>query len=244
MGESEKKYRTFHKISPRDYMYFPKGTIDLSKPGEFSRLEIQHILTAILALSVAFSFTISRNSLLMIYFFNGFSFERLMNGFAFSFVGIITAFFCHELAHKLIAQKYHLWSEFRMYPKALVASIILSISTGFVFAAPGAVMFRGKPRPFEEGRIAIAGPVANLVLAIIFTPIFLIVLYDTTGMLKQTVGFICIINIVFAAFNLLPFNPLDGAIVKQYNQNLWAILFIIAILLLIIISPFIATLVF
>ena len=38
MVEEKKHYKSFHDIPPRDYMYFPKGTIDLGKPGEFSRI--------------------------------------------------------------------------------------------------------------------------------------------------------------------------------------------------------------
>ena len=56
MVDNNKKYKSYHDIPPREYMYFPKGTIELGNPGEFSRLEIKHLLISIFALTFAFSF--------------------------------------------------------------------------------------------------------------------------------------------------------------------------------------------
>ena len=56
MDEINKKYRSYHDIPPREYMYFPKGTIELGNPGEFSRLEITHLIISIIVLTIAFSF--------------------------------------------------------------------------------------------------------------------------------------------------------------------------------------------
>ena len=47
MNVDNEKHKSYHNISPREYMYFPKGTIDPGKPGEFSRLELKNILISI-----------------------------------------------------------------------------------------------------------------------------------------------------------------------------------------------------
>jgi len=44
MPEKRKIYTSFHDIPPREYMYFPKGTLDVGKPGKFSRIEINHLI--------------------------------------------------------------------------------------------------------------------------------------------------------------------------------------------------------
>ena len=154
MPERRKIYTSFHEMSPSEYMYFPKGTLDVGSPGKFSRTEIIHLLISIVVLTLAFSFVFSRNSL----FYNFENIYDLPSAIPISFLGIVTAFFFHELSHKFIAQKYGLWSEFRMYPKGLLLSLLFAVFTGFVFAAPGAVMFRGEARKEEVGKIAIAGP--------------------------------------------------------------------------------------
>ena len=154
METFRKKY-SFHDISPREYMYFPKGTLEMGKKGSFSRLELSHITTAMMILTMCFTFTLSLNNVLWSYM-NGFNIYRFQQGFVLSIIAVFCAFFFHEMSHKLTAQHYRLWSEFRMNLKSLLISLALSITTGFVFAAPGAVMFRGEPRIFEEGHIALA----------------------------------------------------------------------------------------
>ena len=223
--EREKKiYTSFHEIPPREYMYFPKGTLEPGKPGKFSRIEIVHLLISIFVLTIAFAFALTNNN--MIYGFG--NFKLLPLGIAMSFLGILTAFFFHELSHKFMAQRYGLWSEFRMYPMGLLLAFLLAIFTGFVFAAPGAVMFRGDSRNFETGRIAVAGPLSNLLIAFITFPLYLFVFFEIST-LRTIVGFICLINAFLATFNLLPIGPLDGAKVIRWNPTVWIILFSMAI---------------
>lgn len=229
-----KKKRSFRDISPRDYMYFPIGTLEMGKPGQFSKLELKHIFVAMSVLTISFAFALSYNSILWSHLSNGFCVNRCLQGCLLSFLGVITAFFFHEISHKLMAQYYGLWSEFRMYPKTLLISFILSITTGFVFAVPGAVIFRGEPRPFEEGKIAMAGPLANIFLAGIFTPLFLLIYTKDLGIIIQIIGFICIINIIFAVYNLLPFGPLDGKRIIKWSPFVWITLSIIAVCLLLV----------
>ena len=50
MAEKRNIYTSFHDIPVRDYMYFPKGTLETGKPGKFSRIEVKHILISILDL--------------------------------------------------------------------------------------------------------------------------------------------------------------------------------------------------
>lgn len=227
MAEKRKIYTSFQDIPPRDYMYFPKGTIDVDKPGRFSGTEVIHLAISMIVLTFAFSFALTNNSII-----NGFNnMETFLSFLPISFLGIVTAFFFHELSHKFMAQKYGLWSEFRMYPWGLLLALAMSVSVSIVFAAPGAVMFRGESRTFETGKIAIAGPLANIIIAAITFPLYLFVFYETAT-IGQIIGFVCLINAFLAAFNLLPIGPLDGAKVVRWNATIWSLLFIITIIML------------
>jgi Zn-dependent protease len=177
-------------------------------------------------LTIAFSFAFSP-----IY---NFDLNILLEYIPISFLGILTAFFVHELSHKFMAQKYGLWSEFRMYPKGLLLSLFLAIFTGFVFAAPGAVMFRGDTRTFETGRIAAAGPGANILIGGISFFLYRFVFFEM-DFIGRIFGFISLVNILLATFNLLPFGPLDGVKVIRWNGIVWSILFAISIILLVLI---------
>ncbi len=231
MQERRKIYTSFHDLSPSEYMYFPKGTVETGKPGKFSKIEIKHLLIAIGVLTLAFSFAFSGNSIR-----SGFNnIQALPLALPIAFLGIITAFFVHELSHKFMAQKYGLWSEFRMYPRGLLLSLLVSVFTGFVFAAPGAVMFRGETRTFEIGRIAAAGPLANIVIAATTYPLYRFFFFETS--FGKILGFICLINALLGTFNMLPLGPFDGMKVIRWNGIVWAALFIIAIIMMILIFP-------
>lgn len=228
----KKEYPSLQDMSPSEFMYFPKGILAEERPGHFSRKELIDLLVAILVLTVAFSFSISRNSL----FWGVNDLGDLLVSFPIAFFGIISAFFVHELSHKFMAQKFHLWSEFRSYPKGLLLSLILSLVTPIVFAAPGAVMFQGESRPYEQGRIASAGPFANVVIACITLPFYLFVFFEQ-DVLSRIVGMVCLVNSLLATFNLIPFGPLDGVKVLRWNGIVWSGLFIVAILATFIIVP-------
>lgn len=232
MAEKRKIYTSFHDIPPREYMYFPKGTLEMGKPGKFSRIEIWHLLISIGVLTIAFSFALTK--LLQNNMFLVTNIDALLYLIPLCFFGVVTAFFFHEISHKFMAQKHGLWAEYRMFPQGLILALIIGFFSPLVFAAPGAVMFRGGSRTFETGQIAVAGPLANIVIALITLPIYLYVVFEES-ILAQIVGFICLINAVLAVFNLLPFGPLDGIKVIRWNATVWIILFSIAIAMMMLI---------
>ena len=231
MSEERKIYTSFHDIPPRDYMYFPKGSLDAGKPGKFSKIEIQHILISILVLSVVFTLLITRNNILS-GLNSGFNLNIIPYWFVVALLGVITAFFFHEISHKIMAQKLGLWAEYRMYPQGLGFALLLGIFIPFIFAAPGAVMFRGGARFHETGRIAMAGPLANIVVAAITLPLYLFIFFENS-LIGPILGFICYINAFLGFFNLLPFGPLDGIKIIRWNATVWIFMLIASIGLMI-----------
>jgi Zn-dependent protease len=160
-----------------------------------------------------------------------------------SALGVGTGFLLHELAHKFMAQRYGYWAEYRANRSGLLFIIIMSLM-GFIFAAPGAVMIH-KPSnasphfayPYgdeaylaqmekkarSEGlRIALAGPMANIILTIIFFALLSSGL-ASTRLAMNAVYFAVFINLNLAAFNLIPFGPLDGKKIFEANRFAWAI---------------------
>jgi len=231
MAQRQKFYTSFHDLSPREYMYIPEGTLEVGKPGSFSKIEIGHLIIAIAVLTVAFTFTFSRNNLLFYLLGSPVDIGSFFYFMPIAFLGIVTAFFIHELSHKFVAQKCGLWSEFRMYPRGLLVSVVVAFFTGLVFATPGAVMFRGDTKPSETGRIAAAGVSANLVIAV-FTYVLYHFIFSQMGFWGTLIGFICLVNLLLATFNLLPFGPLDGRKVLQWSELAWFVLFSVSVLLL------------
>lgn len=235
MAKERKIYTSFHDIPPREYMYFPKGTVEVSKPGSFSRTEIIHIIISIVVLTISFSFLLSGNNLYTALRI-GFKPERFANAFVLSFIAIITAFFFHELSHKIIAQRQKLWAEYRMYPQGLIIAFFMGLLFPLLFAAPGAVMFMGGSKDHETGKIAVAGPLSNIIVAAVTFVLYTQFFFETS-FIAQIIVFICFINAMLAMFNLLPFGPLDGVKIIRWSPTIWIILLIFAALLLVLIIP-------
>lgn len=185
----------------------------------FSRTELIHLFISISVLTIAFSFAFVpiRG--------NTWSVSSFLSVLPMSFLAILTAFVCHELAHKYLGQKYGYWSEFRMFPQGLLLALVFGVLFGFVFAAPGAVQIYGSPNKKEFGHISVAGPLTNIGISLLFISVALV----SSGFIETIAFFIGYINIFLALFNLLPFGPLDGRKVMSWRFDIWIILFILSI---------------
>lgn len=192
----------------------------------FSGAELRDLLVAWLALGVAFT----------LFFVGGTAgFDRLIAaGIVLPLlVGLLTAgvaFLLHEVAHKVVAVHYDQVAEFRA-DKGMLFLAVMSALLGFIFAAPGAVHHRGRLTKREHGHIALAGPAVNLVLTLVFLPAMLVgpVIGSEVVALIGSRGIA--INVFLAAFNLVPYGPLDGKTVIGWSKPVWAAIFIPSVLL-------------
>ncbi|MCB9362828.1 hypothetical protein H6504_05310 [Candidatus Woesearchaeota archaeon] len=133
-------------------------------------------------------------------------------------VTVGAGFLLHELAHRKVARHFGAFAEFKADMKMLLGAIGLSF-LGFTFIAPGAVMISGNISNRQNGIIAAAGPVANLILCVIFRMIFNI----SDGVLMQTIGYYgFVINAWLAVFNMIPFHPFDGKKVWDWDKKVYA----------------------
>ena len=173
----------------------------------FSKTEIRDLSIAWLVLGFCFSFR---------YLFSGLG--AFATFLVVALIGIGTGFIFHELSHKMVAQRFGYLAEFRLWKIGLIialASAIISLGQ-LLFFAPGAVYVSSYSRPREEGLIAAAGPLANIILAALFYA-----LSFSSGFLSLIGEWGFIINLWLAAFNLLPIPPLDGRKIFSWNTRAW-----------------------
>ena len=150
-----------------------------------------------------------------------------------SFLTVGVAFLLHELAHKVVAIHFGQRAEFRAdYGMLFLA--IMSALVGFLFAAPGAVYHGARVTVRQNGLIALAGPLTNHALAALFLPLML------SGGLVGVVGQMGVwINLFLAAFNMLPFGPLDGRTVWEWHRGVFAVVFVPSVVLAVYVVVFV-----
>jgi len=150
----------------------------------------------------------------------------LFNAFA---ITAILAFAYHEFAHALVADRLGdptPRSLGRISPNPFVHLSLMGLAFLFLLGFGWAVtpvnpnMLRGNPRR-SMAIVAVAGPLANLIMATIFALPLRIGLVEVTAPtgIVPTLGLLLLmgvrINILLFIFNLMPIPPLDGFTILQ-----------------------------
>ena len=141
-----------------------------------------------------------------------------------SATGILLGFLVHEAMHKYTARRYGFISEFVASMPWLTITILSSFLP-FRILAPGYVRILAI-RTYSPKQAVIAtaaGPASNIALAAILLGVYTIV---------PGARIAAEVNAWLAFFNLLPIPPLDGSKIAEYDMRLWALLFIIAVVLM------------
>ena len=185
-------------------------------PFTTSELEIHDILMAWAAITLAFAIVLTGTNFFSISF---------LYGLALSAITVGLGFLLHELGHKVVAQRYGCFAEFRAFNQMLLLMIVMSFF-GFVFAAPGAVMISGPMGVRRHGKISLAGPLVNLVLALLF---LLNLLFVPVPLLKTLFLYGFIINTWLALFNMIPVWNFDGAKIWRWSKPTWVSMVVISL---------------
>ncbi|ODR80062.1 metalloprotease [Haladaptatus sp. W1] len=108
-------------------------------------------------------------------------------------LGLFASVLLHELGHSLVARRYGLETE--------------SITLWFL---GGLAQFAELPDDWrQEFTIAIAGPIVSVALGVLFYGSFEL-LAGRLPAVRFVIGYLAVLNVVLAVFNMLPGFPMDG----------------------------------
>ncbi len=121
-------------------------------------------------------------------------------------IGLFISILIHEISHALVARRQ---------------GLEMKGITLFIFG--GVAEMESEPEnPRAEFFIAIAGPMASIVIAL---ALFLVSLGQRLGnwpvLVTAVIGYLAVINVILAVFNLLPAFPLDGG--RVLRSILWRV---------------------
>jgi Zn-dependent protease len=208
-GDDDNRQVTYRvSYVPREIYYQPP-----ERGLNFSEEEKKHLLMAIGALTLAFTF--------LFYGYEGLPFAIVVG---LSFLAVITGFLLHEIGHKIVAQRYGCWAEFRAWPFGLLMAVF-SAFIGFLFAAPGAVYIRGPLTKEENGKVSASGPLMNIAVATFLLPVWIFI--PLINEVELLISMILWLNLFIGGFNMIPIPPLDGSKIIRWNPGVWILLLMI-----------------
>jgi Zn-dependent protease len=196
----------------------------------FSRTELIQLFVAILALSAAFTIAYIRRPF-------GFtvSLATILGFFPASLLAVGTGLGLHEILHKVVAQRYGHWAEFRYDPRGILMAFLFAAAIGFLYGAPGATWISGSVTREQNGRISAAGPLSNVLIAVLsFAGVFVFAPF-ASGLgviLLNMLWIVALVNGFLAGFNMLPIMPLDGAKVWAWNKGAYGGIAVVSVALI------------
>lgn len=185
------------------------------RPGRIGRREaIAFVIGSILVWLIGYEIISS-----YIIYTQNYAFALIVNSILF-----VASFAVHEYAHKLAANLNGIEAEFRLNAFGLILTIISIFSPVFKVISPGATIIYSLADRITMGKIALWGPLVNIIMSLAMLPLVL------SGYNIILPAFY--LNSFIVVFNLIPLSILDGKKIFDWNKGVWLASFVYALAIL------------
>lgn len=197
---------------------------------KFTKDEIKNIIISIIIISILFTVHMANKT--------QWTQDNFINIMIMTLVIFTISLIAKIYSQKSLARKFKYHIEYNIWGYGIIFALISMMLNVFIIT-PGYYkygLYRRIATDEEKAKIARIGPIANIILAIIFLISAIIIKSLTVNnpllKLAALIGFY--INTYMATFNLIPFMTLDGMKIVEYDIKMWIIPMIISAILLII----------
>lgn len=144
---------------------------------------------------------------------------------------VVTA---HDVGHRIVAYILKMEAEFQFWGLGALTMLLTSWLFSMVFAQPSRVLIEKDEHPADDiASVMLAGPAVSLFLSLAF---LLLAAFGGNAAEIGTLGFS--MNMITIVYSLMPFNPMDGKSIYEWNKKYWAILFIPISVLFVVVTWF------
>ena len=129
----------------------------------------------------------------------------------------------HQLAHHEAAQRAGKTAELQFWGLGTAMMVLSSWLFGFLFASPSRNLYQKEQEPSRRtiAMISLAGPAMSLALAIVS-----LLLVPMGGIITLAGRTSFSMNLLTAVYSMVPFDPMDGKPVYDWNHAIWAAIFL------------------
>ena len=128
----------------------------------------------------------------------------------------------HQLAHHEAARRAGQAAELQFWGLGTAMMVLSSWLFGFLFASPSRNLYQKEqdPSPRTTAMINLAGPAMSLALAMVS-----LLLVPMGGLIALAGRTSFSMNLLTGVYSLVPFEPMDGKPVYDWNHAIWAAIF-------------------
>ncbi|MBE6487134.1 MAG: hypothetical protein E7Z86_00210 [Methanosphaera stadtmanae] len=196
---------------------------------KFTKDEIKHLLLSFIAVTIIFSIHLTNKY--------HWSTNEFITVLPLTLIVFVISLILRTFIQKKIALDYRYTIQYKLYSYGLIFSIITMIFN-IIVLIPSYIDYGLYERMIsdnEKYKISLVGPVFNIILAVIFMIILLIIkpyfslnIVDINFyiMLAAIIGFN--VNSYMSFFNLIPFVVTDGLNLFNYKTSVWIILIVLS----------------